>query len=75
VLADILTIMKVRYVMSLSRQEVGLSLKRLRKQRREVVEVRALACHPDDLARLEEIMEWIQYLEKERRAMLMKCPH
>jgi hypothetical protein len=60
--------------MTLTRQEVGFVLKRLRQQRREIAKVRALASHPDDLEQLNQIMEWIQYIEKERLSVLKKCP-
>jgi hypothetical protein len=61
--------------MTLTRQEVGFALKRLRQQRCQLVKVRALASHPDDLEQLNQIMEWIQYIEKERLGILKKCPH
>jgi hypothetical protein len=61
--------------MTLTRQEVANALKRLREQRREVVKVRALASDPDDLEQLNQIMELIRYLEKERLELLRKCLH
>jgi hypothetical protein len=60
--------------MTLTRQEVGFALMRLRMQRREVAKVRALASHPDDLEKLDQIMEWIQYIENQRSGILKKCP-
>jgi hypothetical protein len=50
--------------MTLTRQEVGIALKRLRQQRREVVKVRALANHPDDLEQLNQIIEDTVYRKR-----------
>ena len=61
--------------MTWTRQELGISLKRLRQQRHDLVAVRALTSDPDHLKKLNQIMEVIQYLETNRLELIKKCAH
>jgi hypothetical protein len=44
------------------------------KQRSEVNRLRKLARRPEEIERLNRVMEQIQRLEKQRLAELKKCP-
>jgi hypothetical protein len=63
----------VRRVMQLTRRDVEAALRRLMKQRREVLKLRRLARRPEDIEALNRIMEAIQLCEKERLLILARC--
>jgi hypothetical protein len=60
--------------MELTRRDVQEALRRLMRQRREVNRLRGLARRPEEIERLNRVMEQIQRLEQQRLAELKKCP-
>jgi hypothetical protein len=65
---------RARCVMELTRRDVQEALRRLMRQRREVNRLRGLARRPEEIERLNRVMEQIQRLEQQRLAELKKCP-
>jgi hypothetical protein len=63
-----------RCVMELTRRDVEEALRELRKRRREVMRLRALAASRKDVEKLHQMMEQIQIQEKEWLVELKKCP-
>jgi hypothetical protein len=59
--------------MRLTRRDVEAALRRLMKQRREVLKLKRLARRPEDIEALNWIMEAIQLCEKERLLILARC--
>jgi hypothetical protein len=60
--------------MELTRRDVEEALRELRKRRREVMRLRALAASRKEIEKLHQIMEQIQIQKKEWLAELKKCP-
>ena len=60
--------------MELTRGDVQEILRDLRKRRREVMRLRALATSPKEIEKLHLMMERIQLQEKEWLMELKRCP-
>jgi hypothetical protein len=60
--------------MELTRRDVEEALRELRKRRREVIRLRALAASRKEIEKLHQMMEQIQIQEKEWLVELKKCP-
>ena len=60
--------------MGVTRRDVEEALRELRKRRREVMRLRALAASGKDIEKLHQMMEQIQIQEKDWLVELKKCP-